>query len=115
MWQNHFQTARARQLRQEMTPAERLLWWHLRNRRLLGLKFRRQVPIGPYIADFYCAEQRLVIETDGGGHADSAADRARDAWMRAQGLTPLRVWNTDITGNLTGALTRIAEVAGRLT
>lgn len=113
MRQTPARTAQARHLRRGMTPQERLLWQHLRARRLLGLKFRRQAPLGPYVADFYCAERRLVVEADGPGHADSARDRRRDPWMRADGLTVLRLWNTEITGNLSGTLTLIAARAGR--
>jgi very-short-patch-repair endonuclease len=72
----------ARGLRREATDAERRLWSLLRNRQLGGFKFRRQVPIGPYIADFICFDRRLIIEADGGQHADSAYDEARDAWLR---------------------------------
>lgn len=73
--------SRARGLRHTMTDAEHGLWRILRNRQFAQTKFRRQVPIGPYIADFVCYEARLVIEADGGQHADSASDAARDAWF----------------------------------
>ncbi len=68
---------RARELRHEMTPAEQELWKHLRDRRLDGLKFRRQTPLGPYIADFYCAEHRLVVEIDGPVH-DNQVEQDQD-------------------------------------
>lgn len=103
-------TALARHMRHSPTEAERILWFALRDRRLCGLKFRRQVPFGPYVADFYCAGARLVVECDGGGH-DPARDAARDAVMRQAGLTVLRFWNSDILTNLTGVLTVIAERA----
>ncbi|QQA43854.1 endonuclease domain-containing protein [Pelagovum pacificum] len=110
MRQTDLSTSRARQMRQDMTPAERLLWYHLRNRRLLGLKFRRQTPLGPFIADFYCAEARLVVEADGGGHG-TPRDGWRDAWLGQQGIATLRLWNNDILPDPGPALTRIAEVA----
>jgi very-short-patch-repair endonuclease len=97
-------------MRHGPTAAERILWFALRDRRLCGLKFRRQVPFGPHIADFYCAEARLVVECDGGGH-DPARDAARDDAMRRAGLTVLRFPNPDILHNLTGVLTVIAERA----
>ena len=69
----------ARKLRQEPTDAERAMWRLLRDRRLSGLKFRRQVPVGPHIVDFACVSARLVVELDGGQHAESKSDAARDA------------------------------------
>ena len=107
MRQNDLQTARARDLRQSMTEAERKLWFALRDRRFRGLKFRRQVPIGPFIVDFFCVEARLVIEADGGQHSESPQDAARDAWLRAQGLVVLRLWNDDILRDLSGSLQRL--------
>ncbi|MNN45390.1 hypothetical protein D3C81_1597240 [compost metagenome] len=86
----------ARHLRRRQTDAERWLWGFLRDRRFLGLKFRRQVPHGPYVLDFYCHERRLVIELDGGQHLDSSRDEERDAWLRSQGLMVLRFWNSDV-------------------
>ncbi|SDQ91430.1 endonuclease domain-containing protein [Pseudoxanthomonas sp. CF125] len=85
----------ARQLRRQMTDAEASLWYHLRNRALLGCKFRRQHPIGPYIVDFACVERKLVIELDGSQHADSASDSARTSWIQANGYRVLRFWNND--------------------
>src|SRR5713101_7206306 len=73
--------ARARALRSRMTDAERKVWYALRDRRFAKVKFRRQVPIGPYIADFLCYEARLVIEVDGGQHVESASDARRDQWF----------------------------------
>jgi len=95
----------AKELRQNMTDAEQLLWKQLRAQRFLGLKFRRQVPIGDYIADFACFEARLIIELDGGQHAEQEAqDGARDAWLHAQGFAVLRFWNHEVLGNLEGVL-----------
>src|SRR5579862_1933897 len=84
---------RARELRQRMTNAERKLWYALRDRRFARFKFRRQVPVGRFIADFVCFERRLVIEVDGGQHADSVRDRWRDRWFAANGFRVLRFWN----------------------
>ena len=85
-------TLRARQLRRQATDAERVLWQWLRGRRLDGIKFRRQVPLGPYFADFLSEEARLVVEVDGSHHTpDSRRDRVRDAWLRLAGLRVLRL------------------------
>lgn len=89
----------ARALRQSPTTAEQLLWHHLRNRQLAGAKFRRQHPLGPYILDFVCLEHGLVVEVDGGQHADPQAqayDQQRSAWLQQQGLQVLRFWNHDV-------------------
>ena len=87
--------AHARNLRQHQTEAEQRLWYHLRARRFLGLKFRRQVPLGPYIVDFLCPALKLVIEADGGQHG-AAADGCRDQWLRDRGYLVLRFWNHKI-------------------
>jgi very-short-patch-repair endonuclease len=100
---------RARALRVSMTNAERKLWYALRDRRFAGFKFRRQVPIGYFIADFVCFEKRLVIEVDGGQHCDSAADMRRDRWFAANNFRILRFWNNDVLSNLEGVLTLLAE------
>ena len=86
----------ARQLRHEQTDAESLLWYLLRDRRLGGFKFRRQHPLPPYTLDFYCHEAGLVIELDGGQHAESTRDDKRDAWLSQQGLRVLRYWNNQV-------------------
>ncbi|KAB7762375.1 endonuclease domain-containing protein [Xanthomonas maliensis] len=86
----------ARMLRREMTAAERVLWQRLRDRRLLGFKFRRQCPIGPYIADFACLSSALVVELDGSQHLDTQSDSAREAFLRAQGFALLRFWNNAV-------------------
>jgi very-short-patch-repair endonuclease len=79
----------AKRMWRSPTAPERLLWEYLRDRRLEGIKFRRQVPLGPYIADFYCHAHRLVVEADGPFH-DAERDNVRDEWMRAEGLLVLR-------------------------
>src|SRR5262245_48108386 len=90
-------TYRARQLRRTSTPAEQVLWSLLRGRRLSGAKFRRQQPLGPFIADFYCAAASLVVEADGSSHVPrSEHDAARDAFLRACGIRILRLSNREI-------------------
>jgi very-short-patch-repair endonuclease len=100
-------TARARELRQSMTDAERRLWTYLR-RDFLGVHFRRQVPIGSYIVDFACMKRRLVIEIDGGQHMGSTEDEIRDRWLKEQGYRVLRFWNHDVLKNTDGVLQVIA-------
>ena len=95
---------RAQALRRDGTGAEAKLWSRLRNRQLGGCKFVRQEPVGPYIADFVCRERRLVIEVDGGQHADSARDRRRDATLGAEGYRTIRVWNNEVMENIEGVL-----------
>lgn len=84
----------AQHLRRTMTDAERSLWFHLRNRALMGCKFRRQHPVGSYVVDFACLEHRLVVELDGGQH-DAASDAQRTKHIEAQGFRVLRFWNND--------------------
>ena len=91
----------ARKLRQNATDAERALWQQLRAARLDGHKFRRQAPIGRYIVDFVCFEARLVVEVDGGQHADrQRQDAQRTAWLASQGFRVLRFWNTEVLGHM---------------
>jgi very-short-patch-repair endonuclease/succinate dehydrogenase flavin-adding protein (antitoxin of CptAB toxin-antitoxin module) len=97
-------------LRASMTDAEARLWFLLRDRRLQGFKFRRQMPIGPYVADFVCLQTRLIVELDGGQHADQAEkDRRRDEWLRKHGFRVLRFWNNDVLANAEGVLQAIME------
>ena len=89
----------ARQLRQKSTDAESLLWQSLRNRKVLGFKFRRQHQFGEYVVDFYCSEAKLVVECDGEIHSRNDSwqhDRVRDAYMNSQGLTVLRFTNEQV-------------------
>jgi very-short-patch-repair endonuclease len=101
----------AREMRHAPTPAERKLWRGLRNHRLAGLKFCRQMPLGPYIADFYCSSARLVVEVDGISHIDSPGDAIRGAWMERQGIRIHRLTNYDVLSNLEGALLGIEQIA----
>ncbi len=100
----------ARSLRANQTEAETLLWRRLRDRQLAGAKFRRQAPIGPYIADFASYAAKLVVELDGGQHADNAAaDAARTASLEGRGFHVLRFWNHDVLANPDGVLETIQE------
>ena len=90
-----------------MTDAERRLWSALRGRRFDGYKFRRQVPLGRYVADFVCFEHRLIVEVDGSQHNDSIRDAVRDLWLESQGFRVLRLWNRDVLLNLDGAMLSI--------
>ena len=104
----------ARALRREHTDAEGLLWSRLRDKQIDGHKFRRQQPIGPYIADFACMTEKLLIELDGGGHAEQKAkDRRREEYLRRSGYRVLRFWNTEVFENLSGVLERVREVLGQ--
>jgi isoleucyl-tRNA synthetase/very-short-patch-repair endonuclease/RimJ/RimL family protein N-acetyltransferase len=96
----------ARAMRKEMTKEEYLLWEILRDNQL-GVKFRRQQPIGAYIADFYSAEALLIVEVDGSQHAENSKDAARDAWLKAEGYSVLRFWNNDVRQNKEGVVESI--------
>ena len=100
----------AHRLRRGMTEAERKLWSALRNRQLGGAKFRRQVPLGRYVADFYCEAAKLVVEVDGGQHADLPRDAVRTAWLESHGCRVLRFWNGDVMRNREGVLEAILHV-----
>jgi very-short-patch-repair endonuclease len=92
-----------------MTDAELKLWFALRDRRFANFKFRRQVPIGPFIADFACYDLRIVIEVDGGQHAESRSDHRRDHWFARNDFLVLRFWNNDVLSNLDGVLTSLLD------
>jgi very-short-patch-repair endonuclease len=92
----------ARRFRREATDAEDLLWEMLRDRRFGGFKFRRQVPVPPYVLDFYCVAARTAVELDGGQHAQIAharADEARSALLAKRGIRVLRFWNDEVLRN----------------
>ncbi|WP_281004574.1 endonuclease domain-containing protein [Notoacmeibacter ruber] len=101
----------ARQMRRDPTPAENALWQMLKGRKLGGLKFRRQQPLGRFIVDFVCLEKRLIVEADGGQHAESASDTERDAYFKQQGYRVLRFWNDDILRNSDGVAQHILSAA----
>jgi very-short-patch-repair endonuclease len=90
-----------------MTDAERKLWQGLRGRQMDGFKFRRQLPLGPYIVDFVCLEARLVIEVDGGQHLGSAEDKIREAWLASEGFRVLRFWNDEVLKTPKDVLERV--------
>jgi very-short-patch-repair endonuclease len=96
----------AREMRKNMTPAERLLWSHLR-RHLFGFHFRRQVPIGQFIVDFACLSRRIVVEVDGRHHLGDLQDQERDRWLAARGFRVLRFQNEVILTNIDSALATI--------
>ena len=98
----------AKTLRANQTEAEQRLWYHLRAHRFMALKFKRQKPMGRFIVDFVCVERQLIIEIDGGQHAEqSEYDRHRDVWLRSQGYTVLRFWNHEVMHQLEGVLEQI--------
>jgi very-short-patch-repair endonuclease len=105
---NHVHLARS--LRRNQTDAEQLLWYKLRGRQAYNFKFRRQFPIVPYIADFCCEEAKLIIELDGGQHAETVPDDAkRTAFFERRGYKVVRFWNNDVLTNIDGVLEVIAQ------
>ena len=112
---NEPKVARARQLRKFENEVEEKLWSDLRGRRLNGHKFLRQLPIGPYFADFACREANLVVEVDGSQHANQSHDRYRDETMNRNGWSVLRVWHADVLADRKSVLeTIVAALDGRL-
>lgn len=106
----HPNVPRARVLRRDSTDAERAMWRLSRSRHLAGHKFRRQLPIGPYIADFACFARRLVVELDGGRHGIAIArDAARTRAIERHGFRVVRFWNNDVLANPEGVLMMIVE------
>ncbi len=111
------QLDRARELRKADTAAEQRLWEHLRNRRLANLKFVRQLPIDPYIADFACRSEKLIVEVDGATHSSAeefAYDQARTSFLERNGWKVLRVWNAEVFTNRDGVLETILHAAGKM-
>ena len=101
-------TKRAQELRNNATPAERTLWRCLSKRHLSGHKFTRQAPVGPFVCDFLCRERGLVVEVDGGQHAEmAAADATRTNYLEQQGFQVLRFWNNDVLQNTESVLEAI--------
>jgi very-short-patch-repair endonuclease len=96
-----------------MTPAERFVWDRIRYRQIGGFKFRRQHPLGPFIVDFVCLERKLVLELDGGQHAEpekAEYDARRTAWLKEEGYRVYRLWNIEAFGEWEGAAERIGEL-----
>ena len=109
-------THRSRSLRRGMTDAERKLWRKLRDRRPVGVKFRRQYAVSGYILDFYCPDAKLAVELDGDQHAQPERviyDKQRDDKLNSLGINVLRFANTDVLTNTSGVLVKILEVLGR--
>jgi very-short-patch-repair endonuclease len=105
----------ARKLRRSLTEAEKNLWAHLRNRRLYGLKFKRQAPVCAVYADFLCESAKLIVEVDGGQHApQEERDLGRTKILESAGFHVLRFWNNDVMSNIEGVLSEIAKTAGVL-
>jgi very-short-patch-repair endonuclease len=103
-------TNHARSLRRNMTDAERMLWKAVRNKQIAGYRFRRQYPIGIYIADFACLEKKCVIELDGGQHQTQLEqDDLRTHYLHKQGWIVLRFWNNDVLSNVSGVLSMIVS------
>jgi very-short-patch-repair endonuclease len=101
----------AKFLRANMTEAERRLWYFLRAHRFAGMKFRRQALVGRYVVDFASLQRNLIIEVDGGQHADSETDLERTQWLEDQGFRILRFWNNEVLGNIGGVLEAILIAA----
>ncbi|HVV69501.1 MAG TPA: endonuclease domain-containing protein [Gammaproteobacteria bacterium] len=103
----------AKSLRTNATDTEQLLWQHLRGHRFFKVKFKRQQPIGEYIVDFISFKSQLIIELDGGQHAEQKEyDESRSNWLRSQGFEIIRFWNNEVIENLEGVLMVIAEKLG---
>lgn len=104
---------RARHLRRNQTEAERRLWLYLKDMKREGFHFRRQCPVGPYVADFLCYSARIIVEVDGGQHGLDAGiehDRRRDEWFVENGYRVLRYWNNDVLGNTQGVMETILSI-----
>jgi very-short-patch-repair endonuclease len=103
-------TSIAKRLRQEATDAEQALWREVRAHRFAGFKFKRQEPLGSYVADFVCYEAKLIVELDGGQHADQKeADEERTRWLASRGFRVVRFWNNDVLANIAGVMQEIEK------
>ena len=109
-----FNRAHAKAMRRAMTEPEFRLWWRLRPLAGRGLRFRRQVPIGPYIVDFFCPSKKLVVELDGSQHGrrtNAAADASRTAWLEQHGYRVIRFWNGNVLSNVDDVCDAIVATA----
>jgi len=107
---NRIPTQRARELRNNPTDAEAKLWRQLSRRQVAGVRFNRQVPIGPFICDFVARSAKLVIELDGGQHSTNTDyDQNRSTYLEQQDYRVLRFWNNDVLGNLDGVMSVVEE------
>ena len=106
---------RARELRRNATDAEVRLWRAISARKIAGVRFNRQVPIGPFICDFVCRGRRLIVEVDGGQHAeDAVGEESRTRYLQFEGYRIIRFWNNEILENLEGVVTEIGRVLASL-
>jgi very-short-patch-repair endonuclease len=104
----------AKRLRREMTDAERVLWREVRAHSFAGFKFKRQEPLESFVVDFICYEAKLIIEIDGGQHADKKeADEGRTRWLESRGYRVLRFWNNDVLKNIEGVMQEIEKYLPR--
>ncbi len=113
---HHIYLENAKKLRTAQTPWETKLWYYLRGNRFYGFKFKRQVPIGPYIADFCCNEKKLIIELDGGQHSEmieKQKDADKQTYLEKNGYAVLHFWNNDVDSNIAGVLEVIKQQAFR--
>lgn len=101
------QTAIARKLRNNLTEAEKKLWYYLKDLHHQGVKFRRQQPIGNYFVDFVCLQYKLIIKVDGGQHFHNKNDKIRDNWLKQEGYKVLRYWNNEILENIDAVIEKI--------
>ena len=118
MFNNRPLKERRRELRNNPTPAEKIIWYKLSNRRLCGQKFSRQYGVGPYILDFYCPKLRLAIELDGSGHKEEETklyDRDRDQYLKSLHIMTLRFWNSEVEGEIEQVLEKIRIEIGKIT
>ena len=115
------QIEKSRQLRKNMTPQERKLWYIIKNRQFNGYRFRRQFPLGQYIVDFICREKKIIIEIDGGQHNEIKNiqyDNERTEYLISEGYKVLRFWNNDIDKNIGGVYEKLKEafeIGGNIT
>jgi very-short-patch-repair endonuclease len=110
---NHPNRDRARELHKNMTETEKFVWYRIRREQLGGYKFRRQHPLGPYIADFVCLERKLILELDGGQHAEpgrAGYDARRTAWLEQHGDRVFRLWNVEVPSEWEAAADRIWQL-----
>ena len=107
----HFLRLSARAMRAHPTDVERALWWRLRDRNSADLKFRRQRPEGPYIADFVCLEAKLVVEVDGAQHQGSIADRVRSQHLKRMGFDVVRFSNEEVRADIDAVCAQILRIA----
>lgn len=104
----------SRSLRRNQTDAEKKLWNHLRSGGFLGLKFRRQLPLGPYVVDFCCLEKKLIVELDGGQHLDGRRkDDERTGLLEREGFQVIRIWDHEVLSNIEGSLETIRKRIGK--